>query len=141
MANPSIRGHKGQFKIFENGALTDIANITRVDINQESSFQKTFYVGRPIPEGDQTIEGWSGTLDTEVKNAAIDEFIDALITNNLNGIGVSDYIFMSTEEYSDGSRKSYVYSDAQFKMGRRQSGLNEKITKTLEFQAMTRSPL
>jgi len=141
MANPSIRGHKGQFKIFESGDLKNIVDITSVDVSQESSFSKTFYIGRPLPEGDQSIEGWSGSIEMEVKDAEVDEFIDALVTNNLNGIGVSDYTFLTTEEYGDGSRKSYVYFDVQWKMSRRQSGLNEKITKTMEFQAMGRTPL
>ena len=141
MANPSIRGHKGQFKIFENGNISNIVDITSVDVSQESSFSKTMYVGRPLPEGDQSIEGWSGSLELEVKDAAVDEFIDALVTNNLNGIGVSDYTFMTIEEYGDGTRKSYVYFDCQFKMSRKNAGLNEKITKRLEFQAMGRQPL
>lgn len=141
MANPSIRGHKGQFKVFENGQLTNIVNITSADIAQDSTMSRTFYVGRPLPEGDQSIEGWSGSIEVEVKDAAEDEFIDALITNNLNGIGVSDYTMLTVEEYGDGSRKSYVYFDCQFKLSRRQGGLTEKITKTLEFQASGRTPL
>lgn len=141
MANPSIRGHKGQFKIFENGTLTSIVDLTSVDVSQDSTFQRTFYVGRPLPEGDQTIEGWSGSCEMEVKDAAADEFIDALVTNNLNGIGVSDYTFVTTEEYGDGTRKSYVYFDVQWKISKNQSGLNEKLTKTLEFQASGRQPL
>jgi hypothetical protein len=138
MANPSIRGHKGQFKVFENGQPTNIVDLTSVDVSQDSSFMRTFYVGRPVPEGDQTVEGWSGSVECEVKDASIDEFIDALVTNNLNGIGVSDYTFTTTEEYGDGTQKSYVYFDVQWKMSKRQAGLNEKMTKRLEFQASGR---
>jgi len=141
MANPSIRGHKGQFKVFENGQLTNVVDITSVDVTQDSSFSRTFYVGRPLPEGDQSMEGWSGSIDLEVKDASVDEFIDALVTNNLNGIGVSDYTFLTVEEYGDGTRKSYVYFDVQWKMSKSQSGLNEKMTKRLEFQASGRQPL
>lgn len=141
MANPSIRGHQGQFKIFENGSLANIVDLTTVEVNQDSTFMRTMYVGRSIPEGDQAIEGWSGSVELEVKDAAVDEFIDALVTNNLNGIGVSDYSFTTTELYSDGTLKSYVYFDVQFKMSRRQSGLNEKMTKRMEFQASGRLPI
>lgn len=137
----SIRGHQGQFKIFVDGAPSDIVNLTSVEVSQDSSFQRSFYVGQPIPEGDQTIEGWSGSVEAEVKDASIDKFIDALITNNLNGIGVSDYTFVTTENYPDGSSQSYVYFDVQFKMSRRQSGSNEKVTKRLDFQASGRLPL
>ena len=138
MANPSIRGHQGQFKIFENNALTNIVDITKVDVSQDSSFLKTYYIGRPVPEGDQAIEGWSGSLDLEVKDASVDLFIDSLVTNNLNGIGVSDYTFLTTESYADGTTQSYVYVDCQFKMSKSQGGLTEKMTKRLEFQAMAR---
>jgi len=131
----SIRGHQGQFKIFENGDLSNIVDITSFEVNQDSDFSRTEYVGRSIPEGDQSHKGWTGSLDAEVKDASIDDFIDALITNNLNGIGVSDYTLVLTESYGDGQVASYVYGDCQFKMSKRQSGLSEKVTKRLEFQA------
>lgn len=137
----SIRGHQGQFRIYENGALANIVNIKSVDVNQESSFIKSYYVGQAIPEGDQAVEGWSGSCELEVKDSAVDDFIDALVNNNLNGIGVSDYTFLSTENYGDGATASWVYFDVQFKMSRKQSGLNEKVTKRLEFQAMGRKKL
>ena len=137
----SIRGHQGQFKIFQDGALQNIVNITKVDINQKSDFSQAMYVGSPVPEGDQTIMGFEGSLDLEVKDDAVDAFIDALITKNLNGIGVSDYTFISTENYADGTTKSYVYFDVQWKMSKRQAGLNEKVTKKLDFQASGRLAL
>jgi hypothetical protein len=137
----SIRGHQGQFKIFQDGQLQSIVNIMSVDINQDSTFMRSHYIGQPVPEGDQAIDGWSGSCELEVKDAAVDEFIDALVTNNLNGIGVSDYTFLTTEQYPDGTTKSYVYFDCQFKMSRKASGLQEKITKRLEFQASGRKAL
>jgi hypothetical protein len=137
----SIRGHQGTIKLFQDGAVVGIVDITSVDIKQDSSFSRTFYVGRAVPEGDQTIEGWSGSLEMQVKNAEVDKFIDALVTANLNGIGVSDYTMVTTENYADGTSQSYVYYDCQFKMSRKQSGLNEKMTKTLEFQCSGRQAL
>lgn len=141
MANPSIRGHQGQIKFFQDGAQVAIVNLTSVNMNQDSDFMRSHYVGANEPEGDQTINGWSGDAEAEVKDASIDEFIDALITNNLNGIGISDYTVTSTELYADGTTKSYVYYDMQFKMSRKQEGLQSKITKRLEFQAAGRKPL
>ena len=137
----SIRGHQGQFKIFEDGELKNIVNLTKVSVTQDSSFSRSNYVGKSVPEGDQSIEGWSGSCDAEVKDAEIDAFIDTLIQNNINGIGVADYSFIVTENYADGSTKSYVYYDCQFKMSREQGGLTEKITKKLDFQASGRIAL
>ena len=134
----SIRGHQGRFNVYQDGADQVFDTITRVSINQDSTFTRSFFVGQPIPEGDQTIEGWSGQVEAEVKDDKFDAFLDALITNNLNGIGVSDYSFIHTELYPNGTNASYVYFDAQFKLSKEQSGLNEKMIKRLDFQASGR---
>lgn len=134
----SIRGHQGLFKVYENGGEHIIDTITSLSINQDSNFSRSQYIGNPIPEGDQSIEGWSGNFDMEVKNDITEKFIDNLVTNNLNGIGVSDYTFITTEQYPNGTSASYVYFDCQFSMSRSQSGLSDKITKSMSFQASGR---
>lgn len=141
MANPSLRGHQGQISFFQDGAQIAFTAIKKVSLNQDSTFMRSYYVGQSEPEGDQAMEGWSGNAELEVKDASIDAFIDALVTNNLNGIGVSDYTFVSTELYADGTTKSYVYYDVQFKMSKEQGGLQEKMTKRLDFQASGRKAL
>lgn len=137
----SIKGHSGQFRIFQDGALSNIVDITSVELNQDSEFMRTHYVGNPIPEGDQSVNGWSGSLELEVKDSSVDDFIDALVTNNLNGIGVSDYTFIETESYADGTVKSWVHFDCQFKMSKRNPGGNQKMTKRLDFQSSGRQAL
>src|SRR4051812_26888131 len=121
-SNASIRGHMGSVKFFKDGELQNILNLTSVDLNQDSTFSRANYVGNPVSEGDQSIDGWSGSCDAEVKDATIDLFIDALINANLAGIGVSDYTFVVTEKYPNGTSQSYVYFDCQFKMSRKQGG-------------------
>lgn len=137
----SIRGHQGAIKFFQDGALVGFSNITNLNITQDSDFSRSMYVGVPIPEGDQSFSGFSGSVDAEVKDDEIDLMIDALVTANLAGIGVSDYTFVSTESYADGSQASYVYFDAQFKMSKTQAGLNAKQTKKLDFQCSGRQRL
>lgn len=137
----SIRGHQALFKVFENGSEHVIDTITNVSLNQDSNFSRSMYIGNPIPEGDQSIEGWSGSFDMEVKNSVIEGFIDNLVTNNLNGIGVSDYTFITTEQYPDGSSSSYVYFDCQFSMSKSQGGLGDKVTKSVNFQSSGRVAL
>lgn len=134
----TIRGHQGTFKFFQDGSEVVMDTITSVSVNQDSNFIRSFFVGAPLPEGDQSMEGWSGQADAEVRNDVMDTFIDALVTNNLNGIGVSDYTFISTESYSDGTSASYLYFDCQFKLSKNQAGLNDKMTKRLDFQASGR---
>lgn len=134
----SIRGHQGTFKFYENGGEHVIDTITSLSVNQDSSFSRSQYIGNPIPEGDQSMEGWSGSFDMEVKNDVAEKFIDNLVTNNLNGIGVSDYTFITTENYPNGTSASYVYFDCQFSLSKSQSGLSDKITKSMSFQASGR---
>jgi len=137
----SIRGHSTQLKIIKNGGDTDIVDITKFESNQDSTFQRTFYVGRPVPEGDQTQEGWSGNFDLEVKNSTVDDMIDAAISENLAGIGIEEINIIDTENYSDGQTKTFVYFDCQFKMSKSQGGLTDKVTKKLDWQASGRIPL
>ncbi len=141
MANPSIRGHQGKIAFFANGSQVAMINLTSVDITQESTFMRSKYVGVAVPEGDQAMDGWTGTVDAEVKDSVMEDFIDALTTANLNGIGIEDYSVVSTQNYNDGTSKSWVYSDMQFKMSMKQEGLQAKITKKLDFQAARRDPV
>lgn len=138
MAQPSLRGHQGQFKVYKDGSLVDILCVTNVKAALDSSFSRAFYVGNTVGESDQTIEGWSGSFESEVKNKTLEQFFDALINDNLNGIGISDYTFTVTENYPDGTVSTYVYTDCVFKYSRSAAGLNEKITKSVEFQAGAR---
>ena len=93
MGSPSARGHQAQFKLFKNGGDLKVVNVKSVDIQQEVTFIKSHYVGNKYPNGDQSIDGYSGTVELEVGSADIDEFIDGLVNDNLNGVGVADYSF------------------------------------------------
>lgn len=137
----SIRGHQGEFRILEDGNIVDIVEITKVSVKMDSTMIRSRYVGKPVPVGDQAIDGWSGSFQCEVANSKIEDFIDALVTANLAGIGVKDYAFVITENYDDGTSTSYLYSDCQFGYSRENGGLDEKITKSLEFQASYRQKI
>ena len=141
MAVPSIRGHQGRIKIFRNGQNTGIVHITRFEVSQESQFSRSFYVGAPVGEGDQTQDGWAGSIDCEVKDPAIDDLIDAMIGGNLAGIGVDEVTVILDEFYGSGQVRSYVYADMQFKMSKTNPGQTEKITKRLDFQASFRTAI
>ena len=137
----SIRGHQAVIKAFKNGVNVGLVTVTRFDVNQDSTFMRSNYVGQAIPEGDQDNQGWSGTMDLEVKGSEVDEMIDALVSQNLAGIGAEEVTIVDTENYGDGKVSSYVYFDVQFKMSKSQGGSTEKITKKLDWQASGRLPL
>jgi len=137
----SIRGHQAAVKFMRNGQQLAVATLKSFSANQKSSFMQSNYVGNPVPEGDQTQEGWEGNAEYEVKDSKIDEFMDALITQNLNGVGVDEVTIVDTEYYPDGRSKSYVYYDVQCKMGKKLGSQTEKVMKTLDWQASGRLAL
>lgn len=137
----SIRGHQAQIKLLKGGQPTDILSLTRFEASQDSTFIRSHYVGAAIPEGDQSQEGWSGSMDLEVKDAKVDDLIDALVTQNLSGVGVDEVSIIDTENYPDGQSRTYVYFDVQVKMSKSQPGQTEKVTKRLDWQASGRIPL
>jgi hypothetical protein len=136
----SIRGHQTAVKLFKAGQQVGVLPMTGFTANQDSDFSRSEYLGQQFPEGDQTQKGWSGSIDTEVKSAVVDELIDAIITQNLNGIGVEEITIVDTENYDDGTSKSYVYFDVQLKMSKDMRG-KEKVAKKLDWQASGRIPL
>lgn len=135
----TIRGNMGEFRILENGNIVDIIEITKVSVKMDNTMMRSKFVGQSIPVGDQAIEGWSGSIAMEVSNDRVEQFIDALVAANLAGIGVSDYAFVVTENYPDGSSVSYIYEDVQWAYSRENGSMDEKITKSLEFQASYRT--
>ena len=131
----SIRGHNVNIKIFKDGGEVDILTATQFDVNQDANFSRSFDVGRSEGEGDTTYMGFSGSLTLEVKSAALEEMLDDIVQNNLNGIGVSDVTILDTEFYSDGTSKTYVYYGIQLKYSRSVGTMESKVTKKIDWQA------
>lgn len=138
---PAIRGHQGRIKVFKNGKNASIVNIVSATVDQDSDFSRSFYVGNTIGEGDQVMNGWSGSMDLEVKDSAVDDFIDALIEQNLAGIGVEEITVVMEEHYTNGVVVPYVYFDVQAKMSKSQPNMTAKVTKKLDWQASGRARL
>ena len=135
---PAIRGHQTQVKINKNGQTTGIVNVTSFSVNQDAAFSRSEYIGQALKEGDVDYSGWSGDLETEVKDSKVDQLIDALVTGNLSGVGGDECTVVDTEFYPDGSSQSYVYFDVQFKMSKKSGGSSSKVTKRLEWQSAGR---
>lgn len=135
----SLRGHQVALKLYVNGKETARIPVTKFSFSQDSSFSRSFYVGAPTAEGDQSIEGWSGSLDVEVKDAVIDDMINSVIAGNQNGLGVDEIVIGYSEFYADGTVASYTFADVQLKMSTSVGGLGEKVTKKLDWQASVRT--
>ena len=114
MPNATLRGHQALFKIYRNGTEEIFDAITKVSISQDASFSRHLYVGNPIPESDVVYMGWTGSFETEARNATIEDFLDALVTNNLNGINVDRCHFIIRESYVDGTQNAHLYQNCFF---------------------------
>lgn len=134
----TIRGHQTQIRILEDGNVSNIIEITKFTSKMDNTFMRSRFVGNPIPQGDQSIDGWSGNAALEVSNDTVEKFIDALVTNNLSGIGVKDYALVDTEMYDDGTSASYLYSDVQWALSKEAGSFDTKVTKSLDWQASYR---
>lgn len=137
----TIRGHQAQIKFFLNGSDVELVDVTRFEVNQDSSFLRSKYVGNPIPEGDVMYQGFTGTADVEVRDSRVEDLMDALVNQNLVGVGVQDASLVAQEFYPDGTNKSWAYFDVQYRMSATYPNLEEKVTKRLEFQAAGRIAL
>ena len=137
----SIRGNNYRIDVLIDGKEFTIDSITNVSINQDSTFTRSQYVGQGITEGDQTHEGWSGSLDMEVKSAIAEIIIDAITAGVINGVGAPKVAFVETELYTDGTSASYMYGDVQLKISKTVGGQATKTTKKLDIQAAYRKPV
>src|ERR1035437_9285035 len=137
----TIRGHQTQVKTLQNGQPVDIVTVTSFDAKQDATFMRSKFVGNPVPEGDVAEEGWSGTMEMETQDAHLEDLVDALVTQNLNGVGVDQVQIVDTENYSDGTNRSYGYFDVQCKMSKKAGSMSDKVKKTLDWQASGRLKL
>ena len=141
MPTPTIRGDKVDVRLFENGELKVIGPLTRISINQESNPTRHFYVGNVIPEGDQSISGYSGSLDYEARNRQFNDFFDRMEKAIQTGVAVPSYTMVVTERYNDGTHSIYAYADMQFTFSVDAAGLQEKVMKRVNWQASSRSKI
>jgi hypothetical protein len=135
------RGHQGFLKIYRKGKDVKVARVVSAEANQDSDFLRNWYVGAAVAEGDQVQLGWSGTIECEVSDAELDNLIDAIITQNLSGVGIEDVVLVLGESYNDGQASTYAYSDMQLRMSKRIAGATEKITKRLDWASQIRTRL
>lgn len=135
----TIRGHQTQIRILEDGNVVDIVEITKFTAKMDNTMMRSKFVGKAVPVGDQSIDGWSGNMALEVANDNVEKLIDALVTNNLAGIGVKDYALVDTEMYDDGTSCSYLYSDVQWAWSKDTGSYDTKVTKSLDWQASYRT--
>lgn len=134
MGTPSIKSHQYALEMYRGGKKIIIDTITNVSVNQDADFSRSQYVGNPIGEGDTTYNGNSGSLDMEVKGPEADDLLQAIVTENYNGVGITDVALLETENYSNGVVATWLHLGVQLKMSKTAQG-NSKVTKRIDFQS------
>lgn len=134
----TIRGHQSEVRLLKDGQLVNILHMTKFSAKMDNTMMRSRFVGQSVPMGDQSIDGWSGNAAFEVADDQIEQFIDALVTGNLAGVGVSDYSLIDTEYYADGSSASYLYTDIQWAYSKEVGSFDTKTTKSMDWQASFR---
>lgn len=133
----SIRGEKGLVRILKNGEIVSWFELTGFDCQEDSQTTESYYIGRKKPETDKFQMGWSGTLTGEVKNAEIDLLVQEINDALNSGVQPPQISIVLVEQYPDTqSSSTHVFTDVQIVYAnRRQSGVQEKISKTINFRA------
>lgn len=138
MSAKTIQGRDTQIRLFRNGALIDIVEITQFESKEDADFKRSEYLGNTGTVGDTTFKGWSGSMEAETKNATIDDLIDALIEENLGRLNVDDITIQDTENYRDGTKAAWVYYGIQLKYSKNAANRDDKVKKKIEWQADSR---
>ena len=139
MPNPTIRGNSAQIRTIRNGEVINVGPITNFQSSMDSEFFRTFGVGDSVGKSDQAINGWTGRFDLELDNPGLSDFINDMVTENLNGVGLSDYVIVQTFFYSDGQSRSFAFTDCVFRYSENVPTNQGKITASVDFQASRRT--
>jgi len=134
-SSKAIQGKDTQIRLFRNGTLVNVVEVSNFNVKQDADFTRSSYLGNVPSIGDVNHKGWSGDFEVEVVNAAIDDLIDALITENLSRIDYEEIVIHDQENYRDGTKAAWVYYGIQMRYSKTASGRDEKVKKKIEFQA------
>ena len=138
----SIRGDKGHLRILENGSIVNVFTITRFSAREDSQMHESYYLGQKDPETDKNQMGWSGSINTEVKNAELDLLIQRINDAHANGVAPPQVVLVLVEEFPPQpgnigpSRASHIFTDTQLIYEDHSvAGVQEKVVKSLSFKA------
>ena len=138
----SIRGDKNHVRILKNGEQVAWFEITNVDSSEDSQNIESYFCGQREPETDTLMMGYSGTIQGEVKNDAVDQLIQEIRDARKSGVALPSVQLLIHEEYGDEAgtpATTFLYTDVQLTYGsHRFAGMQEKVQKTLNFKASDR---
>ena len=141
MSAKTIQGRDTQIRLFRNGGLVNLIELTQFDAKQDADFKRSEYLGNTGTTGDVVHKGWSGSFECETKDSTIDDLIDALIEENLGRLNIDDMTIQDTENYRDGTKSAWVYYGVQLKYSKTASSRDEKVKKKIEWQADSRKKI
>ena len=140
----TIRGDNAHIIIVEDGERLPIFEIVNFEASSKTEEHESFFVGRKDPETDALERGWTGSFTVEVKSAVIDDLMNRIMTARRSRVAppdvritmIEDYVKADTPESVRSDLSSKTFLDCQLIYANlRTGGLNEKITKTIGFNA------
>ena len=137
----AIQGRDTQIRMFKNGALVKIFEISSFNVKQDADFKRSEYLGNTTAIGDISHKGWSGDFECEVVDSTLDDFIDGNIAQNLGRLDIDEVTLQDTENYRNGKKSAWVYSGVQLKYSKTASSRTDNVKKKIEFQADSRKKI
>lgn len=141
MGSSAVKGKDTKVRLMRNGTPVAAIGLKSFSADQDAEFTRDEYLGEVQGVGDTDHKGWTGSMEFEVNSAAVADFIDALVTNNLERVNADEVTILHTIFYRDGSQKAWAYSGVQAKYGAEVPGMHDKSTEKLDWQADDRQPV
>lgn len=133
-----VKGKDTSIRILKNGEMVQVFEARSFTVNQDADITRHKHLGKIEDELDTNMNGWSGTVEIEKVGVAIDDFMDAVIENNLARIGADTITIAERIDYRDGASRTYVYGPCEVTVGENVAGKDEAVVQTLNWAAPRR---
>jgi len=130
------RGSDKQFRFYKarTGELVRTINPTSCSINLDSNVERQKRLGTRIKPVRQTVDGHSGSATFEIEGPVMQDIIDDIISNYLDGLSEYKVELFEREYYpATGTSRSYRYPGACFTVNTDNPETDSPSTVTVNF--------
>ena len=140
----AIRGDNVHLVITMDGERLPLVEVMNFEASSKTEEHEDYYIGRKDPETDALERGWTGSFTSNVKSAVIDDALNRIMIARRSRVAaptvnitlIEDYIKEDTPESVRSDLSSKTFLNCQLIYANvRSGGLNEKLTKTITFNA------
>jgi len=132
-----VRGQDVTVEMFDlDSELINILEAQSFEVNMDSTEERQQRLGNRSEKPRQVLHGFSGTIEFEEEDSALDDLMDTLTARFLNGEEVYTMNIVQTVYYAQtGTSRTYVYPDCVFKINRSVTGKADAATLSLEWMS------